>query len=160
MCLYAKSCHSHEQGPVEPVLKPIWRYMYTMEYNLISHNYWSHIGMVQWKGSNNSGKMRPHTDVFKSSTQSAKGASLHHVNKWVQVEHNVTSFDYRSLMYIVNKREQPIDNESRYQGIEYIITSLNKGFGVKHLNNPSIKRHWCIPNCRWRENQRLETASL
>jgi hypothetical protein len=47
--------------------------------------------------------MWPHNDVFKSSTQFAKGASVHHVNKRVEVEHNETSFDYRSLMYIVNK---------------------------------------------------------
>jgi hypothetical protein len=36
---------------------------------------------------------------------------------------------------------QPTDNESRYQGNEYILTSVNKGFGVEHLNNPSIRRH-------------------
>jgi hypothetical protein len=36
---------------------------------------------------------------------------------------------------------QPTDNESRYQGTEYILTSVNKGFGVEHLKNPSIRRH-------------------
>jgi hypothetical protein len=36
---------------------------------------------------------------------------------------------------------QPIDNESRYQGTKYIITSVNKVVEFKHLNNPSIKRH-------------------
>ena len=55
---------------------------------------------------------------------------------------------------------QPIDDESRYQGTEYIITSVNKGFGVEHLKNPSIMIHWCIPNYRWRENLPLMTASL
>jgi hypothetical protein len=45
------------------------------------------------------------TDVLKSSTLSAKGASIHHVNKGVEVEHNETSFDYRSLRYTINKRE-------------------------------------------------------
>jgi hypothetical protein len=47
--------------------------------------------------------MLPCTVVFKSSTQSTKGASLHHVNKGVEVEHNETSFDDRSLRYTVNK---------------------------------------------------------
>ena len=55
---------------------------------------------------------------------------------------------------------QPTDDESRYQGTECILTSVNKGFGVEHLKNPSIMRHWCIPNCRWRENLPLMTASL
>ena len=54
----------------------------------------------------------------------------------------------------------PIDDESRYQGIEYILTSFNRGVGVKHLKNLSIKRHWCIPNYQWRENLPLMTPSL
>jgi hypothetical protein len=49
--------------------------------------------------------LRPHTDVFNSSTQSAKGVSIHHVTKGVEVEHNETSFDYQSLRYTVNKRK-------------------------------------------------------
>jgi hypothetical protein len=61
--------------------------------------------LVQWKGSNISGKLWLHTDVFKSSTQSSKGTSLHRVNKGVEVENNETSFDYQSLRYTVNKRE-------------------------------------------------------
>jgi hypothetical protein len=61
--------------------------------------------MVQRKSRNNLGKLWLQTDVFKSSTQSAKGASIHHVNKGVEVEQNETSFDYRSLRYAVNKRE-------------------------------------------------------
>jgi hypothetical protein len=36
---------------------------------------------------------------------------------------------------------QPTDNESRYQGTEYILTIVNKGAGVEHLKNPSIRRH-------------------
>jgi hypothetical protein len=40
-----------------------------------------------------------------SLTLFAKGASLHHVNREVDVEHNETSFDYWSLRYIVNKHE-------------------------------------------------------
>ena len=55
---------------------------------------------------------------------------------------------------------QPTDNESRYQGTEYIITSVNKGVEFEHLKNPLIKRHWCIPNCRWRESLPLMIASL
>jgi hypothetical protein len=45
------------------------------------------------------------TVSWRSSTLSVEGASLHHVNRGVDVEHNETSFDYRSLRYIVNKRE-------------------------------------------------------
>jgi len=55
---------------------------------------------------------------------------------------------------------QPIDNESRYQGTEYILTSVTKVFDVEHLKTPSIKRHWCIPNCQWRESLPLMTANL
>ena len=51
MWLHAKGCHSHEQGPVKPVSKSIWRYMYTMEYNMISHDHWSHIGTGSMKMS-------------------------------------------------------------------------------------------------------------
>jgi hypothetical protein len=77
-----------------------------------------------------------------SSTRSAKGPSLHHVNRGVEVEHKETLFDYQSLMYTVNKcMRQPTDNESRYQGTEYILTSVNKGVEVEHLKNPSIRRH-------------------
>jgi hypothetical protein len=36
---------------------------------------------------------------------------------------------------------QPTDNERRYQGTEYILTSVNKGVKVEHLKNPSIMRH-------------------
>jgi hypothetical protein len=39
MWLHANSYNSHEQGPVEPISKPIRRYLYTMEYNLISHDH-------------------------------------------------------------------------------------------------------------------------
>jgi hypothetical protein len=35
----------------------------------------------------------------------------------------------------------PIDNEIRYQDIEYILTSVNKFVDVEHLNIPSIRRH-------------------
>jgi hypothetical protein len=42
---------------------------------------------------------------WRSSTLAANGASLHHVNKGVEFEHDETSFDYRSLRYIVNKCE-------------------------------------------------------
>jgi hypothetical protein len=35
----------------------------------------------------------------------------------------------------------PTDNECMYQGIEYILTSVNRGVGVKQLKNPSIMRH-------------------
>ena len=45
------------------------------------------------------------TWIIKSSRQSTKGASIHCVNKGVEVEHNGTLFDYRSLMYTINKRE-------------------------------------------------------
>jgi hypothetical protein len=55
------------------------------------------------KDRNNLGKLRLRADVFKSSTRSAKGASLHRLNKGVEVEHNETSFDYRSLRYTINK---------------------------------------------------------
>jgi hypothetical protein len=41
---------------------------------------------------------------------------------------------------LTNVRE-PIDNESRYQVIEYILTSVNRGVGVEHLKHPSIRRH-------------------
>jgi hypothetical protein len=51
--------------------------------------------------------LRPHIDVFKSSTQYAKGASLHHVIKGVDFEKNETSFDYRSLRYIVDPKLDP-----------------------------------------------------
>ena len=50
MQLHAKGCHNHEQGPVELVSKLIWRYLYTMEYNLISHDQWSQIGVGPMKG--------------------------------------------------------------------------------------------------------------
>ena len=63
------------------------------------------------------------------------------MNKGVEVEHNETSFDYQSLRYTANKREIANDNESMYQGTEYILTSVNKGVRVEHLKNPSIKRH-------------------
>jgi hypothetical protein len=36
---------------------------------------------------------------------------------------------------------QPTDDESRYQGTEHILTSVNKGIEVEHLKNPSIRRH-------------------
>ena len=49
MWLYAKSCHNHEQGPLERVSKPIWRYLYMMEYNLMSHDYCSQIGVGPMK---------------------------------------------------------------------------------------------------------------
>jgi len=38
MQLHAKGCHSHEHGWVELVSKSIWRYMYTIKYNMISHD--------------------------------------------------------------------------------------------------------------------------
>jgi hypothetical protein len=37
---------------------------------------------------------------------------------------------------------QPTDNESRYQGTEYILTSVNNGAGVEHLKDPSIMRNY------------------
>jgi hypothetical protein len=36
---------------------------------------------------------------------------------------------------------QYTDNESRYQGTEYISTNVNKGVGVEHLRDPFIRRH-------------------
>jgi hypothetical protein len=66
--------------------------------------------LVQEKGSNNLGELWPHSDVFKSSTLSTKGESIHHVNKGVEVEHKETSFDYQSLRYTVNKRETMRDD--------------------------------------------------
>ena len=41
--------------------------------------------------------MHLQANVFKYSTQSAKGANLHRVNQGIEVEHNETLFDYRSL---------------------------------------------------------------
>jgi hypothetical protein len=46
---------------------------------------------------------------------------------------------HRSIL-LTNVR-QPTDNESRYQGTEYIPTNVNKGVGVEHLRDPLIKRH-------------------
>ena len=40
---------------------------------------------------------------------------------------------------------QPTDNESRYQGTEYISTNVTKGVSVEHVRDTLIKRHWCIP---------------
>jgi hypothetical protein len=40
---------------------------------------------------------------MRSSTLTVDGASLHRVNKVVEVEHNETLFDYRSLRYTINK---------------------------------------------------------
>jgi hypothetical protein len=45
-----------------------------------------------------------------------------------------------SCISLTNAR-QPIDNESRYKGTKYILTSVNRGVGVEHLKNPSIRRH-------------------
>jgi hypothetical protein len=42
---------------------------------------------------------------WSSSTLSVEGVSMHHVNKWVEVKHNETSFDYQSLTYTVKKHE-------------------------------------------------------
>jgi hypothetical protein len=42
---------------------------------------------------------------WRSSTLAIDGASLHHVNKGIEVEHNETSFDYQSLRYTINKHE-------------------------------------------------------
>ena len=61
---------------------------------------------------------------------------------------------------LLTNARQPTDDESRYEGTEYILTSVNKGFGVKHLKNPLIRKHLCIPNCRYQENLPLMTASL
>jgi hypothetical protein len=36
---------------------------------------------------------------------------------------------------------QPTDYESRYQGSEYSLTSVNKGVKLEHLKNPSFRRH-------------------
>jgi hypothetical protein len=41
---------------------------------------------------------------------------------------------------------QPTDNESRYQGTKYILTSANKGVSVEHLKNPS--REPAIDDCK------------
>ena len=57
---------------------------------------------------------------WRSSTLVVYGASLHHVNKGVELEHNETSFDYQSLRYIINKCETTTDDESRRQDTEYI----------------------------------------
>jgi hypothetical protein len=57
------------------------------------------------KGKQQLRKVARHSEVFKSSTLSAKGSSLHHVNKGVEVEHDETTFDYQSLRYAVNKCE-------------------------------------------------------
>jgi hypothetical protein len=43
--------------------------------------------------------------TMNKGAKSAKGASLNHVNKGVEVKHNETSFDYWSLRYKVNKHE-------------------------------------------------------
>jgi hypothetical protein len=56
---------------------------------------------------------------MRSSTLIVDGASPHRVNKVVKVEHDQTSFYYRSLRSTINKH-QPIDDESRHQGTEYI----------------------------------------
>jgi hypothetical protein len=57
---------------------------------------------------------------MSSSTLTVDDASMHHVNKVVEVEHNETSFDYRSLRYTINKCETTHDDESRRQGTNYI----------------------------------------
>jgi hypothetical protein len=42
---------------------------------------------------------------------------------------------------LLTNMRQPTNNESRYQGIEHIPTSVNIGVGVEHLRNPLIRRH-------------------
>ena len=49
---YVIGYHSHEQETVESSLKINRRHMYTMEYNMIFHDHWSHIGTSSMKDNN------------------------------------------------------------------------------------------------------------
>ena len=161
MRLHANSFHSHEQGLVKPVSKinlKIFVYHVVqsdLPWSLKSNRYWSN-------------EMEATTQ--ESCVYKVMSSSLQYNTPMVQVYimwiNELRSNTMRHRLITVHwgiplkNARQPTNDESRYQGTEYISTNVNEGAGVEHLKDPLIRRHWCIPICQWWESLPLMTASL
>jgi hypothetical protein len=131
--------HSHEQGTVEFGLKFNWRYMYTMEYNMIFHDHWSHIGIGPMKDNNN-------YEIFLQWTRGL----LHYRSRvqvyimWIkELKSNTMRFCLITVHWGIPliKGRQPTNNENRCQGIEYIPQVWIR---VLSLNTWRIHQSWDI----------------